>query len=257
MAYSKLNYIENQIGNHVIASGSTETAWRHYGSYSKKHPTGKWTVYETKTLASSGEAAVHTLTTIKQSNSWLWKNKSETIGGRAKQQYFKIKTGDTVLNGFLSLIPDSYFSNIADKYSRVYVCEGANASATLKQNAAATIPQPDKFNVVYNDFDSIKSGSGKDVIYTTGINRNEATGYLTRNRKRANIRTLEISWSMLTDVEAKKILEKVDAGQWMLVNFLDPLTNQNISKSFCLTGKSIEASYRNTYRNLSVTYEEV
>lgn len=257
MAYSKLNYIENQIGNHVVAAGSTETSWKHYGAYSKKHPTGSWTAYQTLTLASSGAAAVHTLTTITRTYYWIWKNKSETIGGKKKQQYYKVKIGDTVLNGFLSLIPDGYFPNLATKYSRVYVCEGANAPGDLKRYAAATIPQPDKFSVSYADFDSIKSGSGKDVTYTTGINRNEASGYLTRNRKRANIRTLEIGWSMLNDDEAKKILEKVDAGQWMLVNFLDPLTNQNISKSFCLTGKSIEASYRNTYRNLTVTYEEV
>lgn len=257
MAYSRLNYIENLISNKVVAAGSAETSWKHYAAYSKKHPTGSWTKYKTETMASTGAGATHTLTTVSRDWFWIWKAKSETIGGKKKQQYYKIKSGNTVLNGFLTLIPDTYFSNIAEKYSRVLLCKDANAPAAVIANAPNVVPQPTTFNVSFEDFDSIKSGSGKDVTYTTGINRSESSGYLTRNRIRANLRTLTIEWSFATAEDAQKILSKVNESQWVLVNFLDPLTNTNMSKTFCLTSKSVEGFYRNNYRNISITYEEV
>lgn len=257
MTYSRLNYIENQVSGVVIAQGTTETSWKHYGTYAKGHPVSSWTKYKTNQLVATGSSATHTLTTITQDYLWLWKNKKETISGKKNQQYYKIKTAEKKMNGFLSLIPDSYFGSLTDKYSRVYVCKDANAPAVIKANAAAEIPQPDIFNIDYSDFDSIKSGSGNDITYTTGINRSESTGYLTRRRIRTNLRTLSIGWSYLTDAQAKQVLEKINASQWMLVNFLDPLTNTDMSKTFCLTGCQIEGSYRNSYRNLSITYEEV
>lgn len=253
--YSRLNWFETRISKMVLRAGSTEPNWSHYTSYSKSHSTS-WYKYKTEVITNdNANANDHSKTTIETVIYACYKNKSETIGGKAKQQYYKYKYSDTVLNGFMESMDSKYFANIADKYSRVFVCNDAVLNTEMRANVPSerVVPQPNAFNVEYVDFDSIKS----DGQYVTGINRSDSTGYLVRDRKRPNLRIITMSWSSLSADEAKRLLTGITRTEWIKVNFLDPLTNENITKMFAITGKSIVGGYRNRYNDLSITLEEV
>lgn len=253
--YSRLNWFESRISKMVLKAGSTEPNWAHYTAYKKSHSTS-WVKYKTEVITNdNANANDHSKTTIETVVYVCYKNKSETIGGKAKQQYYKYKYSDTVLNGFMESMDSKYFASIADKYSRVHVCTDAVLTDEMRENVPAdrVIPQPNSFNVEYTDFDTIK----KDGQYTTGINRSESTGYLARDRKRANLRVINMVWSHLSAEEAQRILANITRTEWIKVNFLDPLTNDNITKMFAITNKSIVGSYRNRYKDLSITLEEV
>lgn len=257
MAKSKLNWVENRISGKVLQVGSAETSWKHYAAYSKSH-SSSWTKKSTESIT-NGNASDHSKTSIETTTYIAWKNKSETIGGKKAQQYYKLKTSDTVLTGFMSSVDSKYFANLSDKYSRVYLCRGAVCEDELRDNINVEniIPQPNTFNVDYVDFDVVKSGSGSNVMYTNGVNRSETSGYLVRDRKRANLRNLTISWSMVREEDAKRILYGLTRTEWIKVNFLDPLSCDNITRMFAITGKSIEGANNDTYRNLVITMEEV
>jgi len=253
--YSKLNWFESRISKMVLQAGYSETTWAHYTNYAKSHSTS-WYKYKTNIITNdNANANDHSKTTIEQIVYACYKNKSETIGGRAKQQYYKYKYSDKVLNGFMTSMASTYFNNIADKYSRTYICKDGVVSDEMAQYTPSTqvVPQPNSCSIEYQDFDTIKS----DGQYTTGINRSDSTGYLVRDRKRANLRILTLGWSNVSADEAKRILEGITRTEWMKVNFLDPLTNSNMSKMFAVTSKSLEATYYGRYKDLKIVLEEV
>ena len=256
--YSKLNWIETKISKHGLGGAVPDPGkWTNYEAYNKKHKT-KWYARKTQTTVQHFETDTanntHCDSKITQVIYRIYKNKSETINKKKAQQYYKEKKDQMLFTGYMSQIADKYFTNLSDKYSRVVITTDAEADEVIRENSKYRIPQPDEFAVQYDDFDRAK---GSDGAYTTGINRSDTSGYLIRGRKRSNLRTITAKWSYINAEDTAILLSNITSTEYILVNFLDPLTNKNKTKPFAITSKSLEAGKKEWYKSLSITIEEV
>jgi hypothetical protein len=97
---------------------------------------------------------------------------------------------------------------------------------------AAPLPQPHEYKVSVNDLDS------------DSTERSES-GILTRNRVRAGVYRLDVSWHGLTKAELKSITDEIDGASFSLT-FFDPTQSSDSTKTMYAGDKSGQLSLYKT-----------
>ena len=255
MAYNgKLNYIEKYISWNVKTwySPTNTKNWRGTVTYNTKNKTGNYILYKTTKRVDGNTKKGSTKVTLTENRQYSAKYKSGGTKKKPKysQRYrsqFQLK-----VEAFLSTLDAAKIKDAGvtyDPYKYVLRCKGyTGINATLGE-----IPPPSTVKIAYEDVDV---ETVDKQLQVSSLSRN-TSGYVTRNRKRANIATLSLTWSRLTASEVKKIIDVVSASELVRVGYFDPLQNANIAKTMFTSTRSVDYSYGDRFKDLTIDLIEI
>lgn len=238
--YGRLNSIESMCGKTVISDSylpsktdwdNNTTNWAGYVKYNSSHKnTSSIYTISTTVLAkkdSYGNTPQLTKTVYRKFSA------KQTIAGKKNQQYFKERTVYT-LEGYLTTLDTSEITPTVAIDKNVLYCKGAEKSNT---SSDSIMPAPTSVTIILEDVDTEKvSGKWQVSSLTRGVD-----GHIVRNRVKANITTLSLSWSYLDKAETKKLISKITESQYVRVNYLDPSTGEDVYKVMYNANRSLEA----------------
>lgn len=117
--------------------------------------------------------------------------------------------------------------------------------------------QPASISITYQDLDVEDDNVGTDV------GRDRTTAYIVRNRKRSNVRTLELEFPPMRASDLSPLLKKIvdpdnptGNNGYIQLNFDDPLTNDRKTVTFYAGDRQVEALANGWWGNIKVTLVE-
>lgn len=252
--YGRLNSIESMCNKTVVSESYLPTKndwdtdsnnWAGTVKYSSSHKT----VNSIYTISTTVLAKKDTYGNTPQLTKTVYRKYSAKFkNGKNYYQYFKEKTSYT-LEGYLTTLDTTQITASVALDKNVIYCKGAQPNGT---SADKIIPAPVSVSIGLEDVDTEKV-NGK--VQVKSLTRG-ADGHVVRNRLKANITTLSLSWSYLDNAEAKKLLEKVTEGQYVRVNYYDPVTGENVSKVMYNASRSLEAAVLGRFKTVSLDLVE-
>jgi len=258
----KIVYIEHHGTAKVQNAGSSKTPKTGWGAYSKKNKLDKkYHSMGKQTKKTSDGLTTITYTRYKR---WSVKNKNPDeidVKYGTKKHRHKYYYYDTahIADGFLTSLSGDYATTAGNIYTNCYFCDSATGISGI--TGAGTFPTPSVCDISFQDIDVEKDDETKKKN-VTDVGRGPS-GYLTRNRVRANVVKIELEWYFLTASQASKILQILSYGKatnkgdaWLLVCFHNPYTNAIIRKKMYAGDRSLSATYRGNYTSLKVSLVE-
>lgn len=239
----KLVYIEHY-GSVKVANKSGK--WTGTGKYSKSNDTKKW-----KKLRSNVDKVKGTKCSLYYDTYQKWGAKKSN-----KKQVWTRQNYEKHAKGFLSTLGSNYADDSV-KWVNTWVCDSAEGvSVILNNNGGKKFKTPSVCDISFQDIDvEVDDETKKKTV--TDVGRGQ-TGYLKRNRVRANVIKIELEWNFLTPSEAKTLLQLLSYSghPWLWVCFHNPYTNAISTKKMYAGDRSISATYNGNYISLKVSLIE-
>ena len=248
MGLKRTGYAENNIQLISITAKISGAKWSGWKNYKKPKDSTSWLQFSTankakanwkkkKNYSSRAKSIKGGASQVKGNDeqSQLYKTRSQTWYDKP-QKVYKKKNGK---KKFL-------FYGIKKHYVAIgqykYIKTGANI------NLIDDDMQPSEMKVTFSDIDVKDGNAGTDV----GRNKR---GYITRNKVRSSVRTVEVTWNYLTQKQIKSLMS-IARMEFVYVTYTDPTGDTRTITAYP-SDTTFEASNLGHWTNISMSFVEV